>query len=69
MSRQLQLISFCHEDFSEVRRPMSEQQARTATDAAMAPPSVASCIPTDGGLRYTFRGYGGDTFHAYYRIA
>lgn len=64
----LRLIQFCHEDFSDVRRPMTTVQARTATDAAMYPPSPDACTPTDGGLRYTFTGYGGATYHAYYAV-
>lgn len=65
----LQLVQFCHEDFSDVRRPMTDAQARTHTDATRHPPECLDWgVPTDGGLRFTYRGYGGATYHAYYTV-
>jgi len=69
MTYKLRLLRLCHEDFTDIRRPMTTDEARTHTDAILDPPCHPERgIPTDGGLRFTYMRYGGKTYHAYYAV-
>lgn len=62
----MKMIKFCYEDFSEVKAPVQDADARIASVMAEKYiPNRDSCVETDGGKRFTFA-WKGKNFHAYY---